>query len=149
MQKLKFLAALIVLFASATVFGKIAGTYVLEFEGMGSGGGGGDGAEPTLTFAVDDDGNYSATMAMGAMGEMEAQDVEVDGNEFSFSVTRETPRGDFSMSYSGKVEDGELTGSISTDWGDSPFTGKLKEEESEDEAEEGDDEAEETGASEA
>lgn len=135
MQKLKFLAALIVLFASATVFGKIAGTYVLEFEGMGSRGGG-DGSESTLTLAVDDEGNYSASMSMGAMGEVEGQDVEVDGNEFSFSVIRETPRGDFSMSYSGTIEDGELSGTMSSDQFEMNFTGKLKEEEEEEEGEE-------------
>ena len=144
MQKLKFLAALIMLFASATVFAKIAGTYVLEFEGMGQGGGG-DMGEITLTFAVDDEGNYSAKLSMGSMGESEGQDVEVDGNEFSFSITRETQRGDFSMTYSGKVEDGELTGSIGTDWGESPFSGKLKEEESEEEGED----AEESGEDES
>ena len=139
------MAALITLFATATAFADITGTYVLEFEGMGQGGGG-DRGEMTLTLAVDDEGNYSAKLAMGSMGESEGSDVEVDGNEFSFTVTRETPRGDFSMTYSGTVEDGELTGSIGTDWGDNPFTGKLKEEESEEEGDDADESGE--GASE-
>jgi hypothetical protein len=104
---------------------------VLEFEGMGARGG--DGGEVTLTLAVDDEGNYSAKLAMGPMGESEGQDVEVDGNEFSFTVTRETQRGDFSMSYSGTIEDGVLEGTMSSDWGEGNFTGKLKEEESEEE----------------
>lgn len=130
MQKLKIAAALIVLFGSATVFAKITGTYVLEFEGMG--GGGGQGGEVTLTLAVDDEGSYTATMS-SQMGDMEGDSVEVDGNEFSFSTTRETPQGDFTMSYSGTVEDGELTGTLTHDWGEASFTGKLKEEESSEE----------------
>lgn len=137
MQKLKVAAALIALFASATVFAKITGTYVLEFEGMG-GGGGGQGGEVTLTLAVDDEGKYSATMT-SPMGDLEGDSVEVDENEFSFTVTRETPQGDFSMSYSGTVEDGEITGTLTHDWGEASFTGKLKEEEPTEE--EGDDES--------
>ena len=141
MQKLKYAVALIALFASASVFAKIAGTYVLEMEGMGRGGG--QDVEVTLTLAVDDEGNYSATMAMGSFGETEGEDVEVDGNEFSFSVTRESQQGSFSMTYSGTVEDGELEGTITHDFGEMSFTGKLKEEETEEEeagdSDEGDD----------
>ena len=130
MQKLKFVAALIMLFASATVFAKIAGTYVLEMEGRQ-----GRGGETTLTFAVDDEGTYSATMASD-WGENEGSDVKVDGNEFSFSVTMETQGGDFTLSYSGKVEDGELSGTMSSEGFEMNFTGKLKEEEEEEEGEE-------------
>ena len=140
MQKLKFLAALIVLFASATVFAKVAGTYVLEFEGMGDRGG-----ETTLTFAVDDEGTYSATMGSDR-GDMEGNDVEVDGNEFSFSITMETPRGDMTMSYSGSVEDGELSGTLDMQGYEMSFTGKLKEEESEEEGEDADESGEDESA---
>lgn len=136
MHKLKFVAALIAIFASATVFAKIAGTYVVEFEGMPTRGG-----ETTLTFAVDDEGNYSATLS-SAMGDMEGDSVEVDGNEFAFSVTREGPQGDFTMSYSGKVEDGEMSGTLTHNWGEASFTGKLKEEESEEEGEGGEESGE-------
>lgn len=135
------MVALITLFATATAFADIAGTYVLEMEGRQ-----GRGGETTLTFAADDEGNYSATMASD-WGENEGSDVEVDGNEFSFTVTMETPRGDFSMTYSGTVEDGELSGTMSAEGFDMTFTGKLKEEESEEEAGEDSDESGE-GASE-
>lgn len=133
MHRFKIAMALIALFASAAVFAKISGTYVLEFEGMGGGGGQG-GGEVTLTLAVDDDGNYSATMA-SPMGEMEGESVDVEGNEFSFTTSRSTPQGDFTMSYSGTVEDGDLSGTMTHDWGETSFTGTLKEEESEDEGE--------------
>ncbi|MXW52388.1 MAG: hypothetical protein F4X44_10725 [Gammaproteobacteria bacterium] len=136
MQKLKFLVALVALFVSATAFAKIAGTYVLEMEG-----GQGRGGESTLTFAVDDEGTYSATMASD-WGENKGTDVKVDGNEFSFSVTMETQRGDFTLSYSGTVEDGELSGTMSSEGFEMSFTGKLKEEEEEEEGEDADDSAE-------
>lgn len=132
MQKLKFLVALVALFVSATAFAKIAGTYVLEMEG-----GQDRGGETTLTFAVDDEGTYSATMASD-WGENEGSDVKVDGNEFSFSTTMETQGGDFTLSWSGTVEDGEMSGTMSTEAFEMSFTGKLKDEE-EEEGEEGED----------
>lgn len=88
MQKLPFLSVLIALLASTTVFAKIAGTYVLEVEGMGAPG---EGSEVTLTLAADDDGEYSASVNT-PMGQEGSESVEVDGNEFSFLTKVESRR---------------------------------------------------------
>ena len=141
MQKLKILATLIVLFASATAFAKIAGTYTLEVEGMGPQP---EGQEVTLTLAVDDEGKYSAVLNT-PMGKEKSDSVKVDEGKFSFSTTVEGPQGNMSLSYSGTVKDGELKGKVaSAAMGiEMSFTGKLKEEESEEGA---DEEAEEGSA---
>lgn len=71
---------LIALLASTTLFAKIAGTYVLEVEGMGAPG---EGPEVTLTLAVDDEGENSATVNT-PMGKEESSSVEVDGMNSHF-----------------------------------------------------------------
>ena len=149
MKSLKFVAAGLVLLASVAAYSKIEGTYVLEFEGMGQMPAGADMPEITMTFSVDDEGKYSVVVVgPGAMGEEEEQtgeDVTVDENEFSFKIVNETPMGEMAQEWTGKVEDGELTGTMSMAAGefnmDMEFTGTLKEEDSD-----SDDEAEEEAA---
>lgn len=118
--------ATLALFASTTVFGDIAGTYVLDQDKNGSN----EDSRWSLTLAVDDDGNYSATVTT-LTEKLKAKSVEVKGNEFSFSITREDASSEYKVLYSGTVENGEMSGSFTIGEGKMFFSAKLKEEESE------------------
>ena len=126
MHKQKFLIASLTLFASTAIFGSIAGTYVLDQEENESN----LDERWSMTLSVDDEGNYSATVTT-LKEELKATSVEVDGNEFSFSITREIAKSDYEVVYSGTVEDGVITGSITIGKGKMFFSAKLKEEEQE------------------
>ncbi|MXW52841.1 MAG: hypothetical protein F4X44_12570 [Gammaproteobacteria bacterium] len=124
MHKLKLLLASVVLVTSTTVFGDIAGTYVLDQDEDGSN----EDARWSMTLAVDDDGNYSATVTT-LKDELKAESVEVDGKEFSFSITREDANSEYKVLYSGTVENGKMSGSFAIGEGKMFFSATLKEEE--------------------
>ncbi len=135
MRGIRCTGVLIALLASATVLANIAGTYELEYEGKEA-----DrrASDLTLTFAVDDQGNYSARVS-SQMGDHEGTNVEVDGSDFSFSVIRKTSKRDYLSTYSGTVKNGKLTGTLTIGHGDDVrgklfFSAKLKGEEPLDEA---------------
>ncbi len=131
MHKLKLLLASVALVTSTTVFGDIAGTYVLDQDEDGSN----EDARWSMTLAVDDDGNYSATVTT-LKDELKAESVEVDGKEFSFSITREDAKSDYKVLYSGTVENGKMSGSFAIGEGKLFFSATLKEEEPEETPEE-------------
>lgn len=132
MHKLQLLLASVALVATTTVFGDIAaGTYVLDQDEDGSN----EDARWSMTLAVDDDGNYSATVTT-LKDELKAESVEVDGKEFSFSITREDANSDYKVLYSGTVENGKMSGSFTIGEGKMFFSATLKEEEPEEASEE-------------
>ena len=114
------------LFASTAIFGNIAGTYVLDQEENESN----LDERWSMTLSVDDEGNYSATVTT-LKEELKATSVEVDGNEFSFSITREDASSDYQVTYSGSVKNGKMSGSFTIGEGKMFFSAKLKEEEQE------------------
>ncbi len=131
MPRFKIAAALVALFASVSLIAEVAGTYEITIEG-----GQGGGMTSTLVIEKDEEGNYSAEMT-GFRGETtEIDEVTVDENKFSFTITRETQRGNFSLEYSGEVDGDKITGKMSSDWGDMDFKGTRQAEEEEDSGEE-------------
>lgn len=130
MHKLKLLLVSLALFASPAIFGNIAGTYVLDQEENESN----LDERWSMTLSVDDEGNYSATVTT-LKEELKATSVEVDGYEFSFSITREDANSDYQVMYSGSVKNGKMSGSFTIGEGEIFFSAKLKEEDSEEEPE--------------
>jgi len=62
----------------------------------------------------------------GRGGEIKAEGT-IKGNDIEWSVTRETPRGDFTMTYKGKVEGDTMTGTMEMgERGSSEWTAKKK-----------------------
>lgn len=108
-QTIPLQIAIIAVFASLSIGAEIEGTYVLENKNKFK-----SKNEATLTINVDDKGEYSATLDGGFDTITDAEDIEVDGNEFE--ATFLVGRGDLEveLTYSGRVEDGNLTGTIST-----------------------------------
>ena len=131
MHKLKSIVTSLALLASTAVGGNIAGTYVLDQEENESN----LGERWSMTLSVDDEGNYSATVTT-LKEELKATSVEVDGNDFSFSVSREDAKSDYQVMYSGSVKNGKMSGSFTIGEGKVFFSAKLKEEESEEAPEE-------------
>ncbi len=128
MPRFKIVAALIALFASASLIAEVAGTYEIEFVGMA-------GAPPsTLTMEKDDKGNYSGEISGGAGGEaLDIDEITVDGDKFSFTITTPETEGiSMSLEYSGEVDGDKISGTISTDWGEVEFEGTRQAEEEED-----------------
>lgn len=131
MSKFVIAVTIVALILGTAAFGDIQGSYVIEVD-LGDSGVGVETAtnrtEQTLTINVSDEGDYSATLAGGLVGEADADQVRVDKNEFSITFEFDVRGGTFKMTYSGDVEDGEMTGTFSSGMGDFEFTGKLKEE---------------------
>ena len=99
----------VVLTVSVSIFAGVEGTYVLE-----------DSEEsrfkwkqPELTIKADEDGNYSAVLTESS-GEvlLDSEEIEVDGQEFKTIFTLASDLGDLIITYSGQVENGKLTGTI-------------------------------------
>ena len=133
MPRFKIVAALIALFASVSLIAEVAGTYEIEFVGMAAAG------PTTLTMEKDDEGNYSGELS-GSSGGMtetyEIEEVTVDGDKFSFTMTIEAEGMSMSFEYSGEVDGDEISGKISTEMGDIEFEGTRQAEEEEDSEEE-------------
>lgn len=85
---------------------EIVGTYVLDSKSN-------SWRKPELTINRDHDGKYSATLTAGKV--TETDDVEGDGNEFSATFTISTNLGDMAITYAGRVEHGNLSGTITED----------------------------------
>ena len=72
--------------------------------GMGGGGGG-----PTKMVIHQDGDTFTGTLEL-PFGEAKIQQGKIKGNEITFVVQIETPRGDFEMQYTGKVEGDSMAG---------------------------------------
>lgn len=96
----------------------ISGEWELTREG-GSGGGGGGGQRegrrggggggPTKMVIEQDGDTFTGTLEL-PFGEAKIQEGTIDGDEITFVVQIETPRGDFEMHYTGKVEGDSMAG---------------------------------------
>lgn len=73
-----------------------------------------------ITFTAD--GGFSEAKA--AEGKSELQDLEVNGDEFSFWIQTKTPMGDIKVSMKGKIEGDSLTAVADTPFGAANVTGK-------------------------
>ncbi len=99
----------------------ISGEWELTREGGpgGGGGGGGGGGQrggrrgggggPTK-MVIEQDGDTFTGILELPFGEAKIQEGTIDGNEITFVVQIETPRGNFEMQYTGKVEGDSMAG---------------------------------------
>lgn len=94
----------------------ISGEWELTREGGGGGGGGqrggrmgGGGGGPTKMVIEQDGDTFTGTLEL-PFGEAKIQEGTIDGDEITFVVQIETPRGNFEMRYTGKVEGDSMAG---------------------------------------
>ncbi len=93
----------------------ISGEWELTREGGPGGGGGqrggrrGGGGGPSKMVIEQDGDTFTGTLEL-PFGEARIQEGTIDGNEITFMVQIETPRGNFEMQYTGKVEGNSIAG---------------------------------------
>lgn len=90
----------------------ISGEWELTREGGGGQRGGrmgGGGGGPTKMVIEQDGDTFTGTLEL-PFGEAKIQEGTIDGNEITFVVQIETPRGNFEMRYTGKVEGDSMAG---------------------------------------
>lgn len=76
--------------------------------------------ELTMTIKEDRTGYIESTM----MGKSEFSDAMIEGNNFKFNATMNTPMGEMEMTFIGTVDGDNINGSIGTQMGDIPFAGQ-------------------------
>jgi hypothetical protein len=97
--------------AAAMLAADVTGKWTSETQGQG-------GRTMTSTFDLKAEGDKLTGTITGARGgAVEISDGKVNGNEVSFTVTRETQRGTMKLLYTGKVEGDELKLTMKMDGG--------------------------------
>jgi hypothetical protein len=105
------------LFAIASVAvaqSKIDGNWEMSMQGR-------QGNTMTQTLTLKADGDKLTGSIKGQRGETPISDGKVDGDKISFTVTRQTPNGEFKATYNGTVEGDAIKGTVqmgenSRDW---------------------------------
>ena len=93
----------------------ISGEWELTRGGGPGGGGGGQrggrrgGGGPTKMVIEQDGNSFTGTLEL-PFGEAKIQEGKIDGNEITFVVQIETPRANFEMQYTGKVDGDSMAG---------------------------------------
>ena len=65
---------------------------------------------------IQDGATFTGTMA-NQRGSTAIEQGKIEGNEISFVIVQETPRGTRESTYTGKFEDGKLTGTMTAGGG--------------------------------
>lgn len=94
--------------------GKIDGNWEMSMQGR-------QGNTTTSTLMLKTDGNKLTGSIKGQRGEAPISDGTVDGNKISFTVTRQTPNGEFKQTFNGTVDGDNIKGTVqmgenSRDW---------------------------------
>ena len=71
-----------------------------------------------LVLRVDGSGSLE-----NQMGKAEFMAAKIDGNNFEFTVTVNSPMGEMQLQYSGDVDGDKLNGTLETPMGPAPFSG--------------------------
>ncbi|MBN1272735.1 MAG: hypothetical protein JXB26_10750 [Candidatus Aminicenantes bacterium] len=80
--------------------------------------------ERTQQAHFEQDGENLTVTMEGRQGQIEAKGT-VKGNKIEWSVTRETPRGEFTMTYTGTVEGDTMSGEVQMgDFGSGEWSAK-------------------------
>jgi hypothetical protein len=81
------------------------------------------GTREVTLMIKEDKGAYTGTMqgAQGPVGDL--KNVMVKGDDFSFVREINTPNGDITLNYSGKVDGDKISGTTKSQFGENPFTG--------------------------
>jgi hypothetical protein len=78
--------------------------------------------ESTMTFKAD--GSKLTGTVSGRRGDTEIQDGKIEGNNISFTVKRQTQKGDFTSMYKGTLKGDEIDFTMSMGDRESKFTAK-------------------------
>ncbi len=98
---------------------KVAGAWEMTFEGRNG--------TVTRTLTIEQDGGTIKGSMEGRRGPAPLEG-SVQGNKVSFTVKRETPRGTFTLEYSGTVEGDTMKGTVHTPRFDRDWTATRKSE---------------------
>jgi DNA-binding beta-propeller fold protein YncE len=83
--------------------------------------------ERTQTIHIEQDGEKITVTMQGRQGEEITAEGTVKGNKIEWSMTRSTPRGDFTITYTGTVEGDTMSGEAQMgDFGSMEWTAKKK-----------------------
>ena len=108
------LAMLMSMATVALAQGKIDGNWEMSMQGR-------QGNTMTQTLTLKADGSKLTGSIKGQRGETAISDGTVDGNKITFTVTRQTPNGEFKQTYTGTVDGDNIKGTVqmgenSRDW---------------------------------
>jgi hypothetical protein len=86
------------------------------------------GGERTSDITIEQDGDNIKVTMQGFRGDEMVGEGTIDGNKVTWSITRETPRGEFTLTYNGTInEDGTMSGEVAFgDMGSAEWTAKKK-----------------------
>lgn len=85
------------------------------------------GGERTQTIHIEQNGENITVTMQGRGGEEITAEGTVKGNKIEWSVTRNTPRGEFTITYTGTVEGDTMSGEAQMgDFGTREWTAKKK-----------------------
>jgi hypothetical protein len=85
------------------------------------------GGERTQTIHIEQEGEKITVTMEGRQGEEITAEGTVKGNKIEWSMTRSTPRGDFTITYTGTVEGDTMSGEAQMgDFGTMEWTAKKK-----------------------
>jgi len=84
------------------------------------------GDEMTRDIHFEQEGEKLTVTMQGRRGEVTAEGT-VKGSEIEWTITRSTPRGEFTMTYTGKIEGDTMSGEVQmADFGSSEWKAKKK-----------------------
>jgi hypothetical protein len=104
---------------AAYAFVDVSGTWEMTSEGR-------QGPRTTEITIEQDGNNIKVTMPGFRGGDPIVAEGTVDGNNIEWSVTRETPRGEFTMTYKGTVDGDTMSGTMNVMDRESEWTAKKK-----------------------
>lgn len=82
--------------------------------------------ERTRDVHFEQEGEKLTVTMQGRRGEVTAEGT-VKGNEIEWTITRSTPRGEFTMTYTGKIEEDTMSGEVQMgDFGSGEWKAKKK-----------------------
>jgi hypothetical protein len=107
-------AMLLVMATAAVAQSKVDGNWEMSMQGR-------QGNTMTQTLTLKTDGNKLSGSIKGQRGETPISDGTVDGDKISFTVTRQTPNGEFKQTFNGTVDGDNIKGTVqmgenSRDW---------------------------------
>lgn len=79
--------------------------------------------EMQSTLTLNEDGTGSI---QNQFGTTEFSGASINGNDFEFEMTIQTPNGDMKMNYKGTVDGDDVSGNTTSQFGESKFTGTRK-----------------------
>lgn len=107
MKKLAVGALTFLAFLSLIIFAQpidVSGTWELTMQSPRG--------ERTSEMTIEQDGNNIKVTMEGRQGGETTGEGTTDGNKIEWTISRETPRGEFSITYTGTVEGDTMTGEV-------------------------------------